>query len=61
MKIISECGVLSAGELALVLNISEWTVTALAKAGQLPCEYEKRRPLFRLENVINHFKVMEGA
>jgi excisionase family DNA binding protein len=52
---------LSAAELSLVLGISERTVLRLARAGELPFEYEGRRPVFRLETLYGRFKETEGA
>ncbi|GMO15310.1 MAG: hypothetical protein Pg6A_01370 [Termitinemataceae bacterium] len=50
---------LNASELALILNISEWTVKKLAARGDIPCEYKNRRPRFNLEAVINRFRLIE--
>lgn len=52
---------LTAAELALILGISEFTVKELARAGELPCVYENRRPRFELGAVLESFREKEGA
>jgi len=52
---------LSAGETALVLGISEETVKELARMGELPCEYKKRQPYFTVEELVAYFKQQEEA
>jgi hypothetical protein len=51
---------LSAGQVSLILNISEFTVKRLAKNSQLPCIYVNRRPRFSLEKLKEHFRRIEG-
>jgi predicted site-specific integrase-resolvase len=50
---------LSAEEVSLILGISEFTVKQLAKAGDLPCVYENRRPRFRIEELLECFARLE--
>jgi len=50
---------LTAEELSLILNISEFTVKKLAKDGELPCTYANRRPQFDLDMLLRHFKQLE--
>jgi len=52
---------LTAEQLSLVLNISEFTVKKLAKDGELPCEYVKRRPQFDMDALLKHFQKLEGG
>jgi len=52
---------LTAGQLALVLNISEFTVKKLAREGELPCRHENRRPLFDMDALLKHFQKLEGG
>ncbi len=52
---------LSAAEVSLILNISEKTVKKLAKNKELPCIFQNRRPHFNWNELINHFKVLEGG
>ena len=52
----------SAEQLAVLLNISEFTVKKLAREKELPCEYINGQPMFNLNNVLAHFrKVERGA
>jgi hypothetical protein len=51
---------LTAEELSLVLDISEFTVKKLARSRQLPCAYSKNgRPSFELETLLRHFRELE--
>jgi len=53
---------LTAEQLSLILNISEFTVKKLAKAGELPCKFINRRPQFDIDALLEHFqKLEEGA
>ena len=52
---------ISAGELSLVLDISEETVKILAKTGQIPCTYIKRRIFFDITVIMKHFQRLEGG
>jgi hypothetical protein len=52
---------LKAEELALILNISEFTIKKLAKEKQLPCRIVNRRFRFDLEKIMKYFKKMEGG
>jgi hypothetical protein len=52
---------LSAEQLALILNISEFTVKKLARAKELPCTFVNRRPQFNLDVILQHFKKLEGG
>jgi len=52
---------LTAGELSLVLNISEETVKTLAKTKQLPSIRIKNRLYFDFNKVLMHFRKMEGG
>ena len=52
---------LNAGEVAQIFEISENTVKKLAKAGDLPCKYINRRPLFCTDELKRHFERLEGG
>jgi hypothetical protein len=52
---------LSAEQLSLVFNISEFTVKKLAKDGDLPCTYVNRRPQFDMDALLRHFQKLEGG
>jgi len=52
---------LSAAEMSLVLNISEQTLKKLAKAREIPCVFINRRPRFKWDDIIQHFKLLEGG
>ena len=52
---------LTAGELSLILNISEATVKNLAKSKDLPCVYARRQPKFDFLEVLKHFERLEGG
>jgi hypothetical protein len=52
---------LNAEQLALILNISEFTVKKLAKDGELPCMYVNRRPQFNMDELLRHFQELEGG
>jgi len=52
---------LTAEQLSLVLNISEFTVKKLARDGELPCMYVSRRPQFDIDVLIKHFQKLEGG
>jgi hypothetical protein len=46
---------LTAEEASGILGISEFTVKGLARAGDLPCAHENRRPRFSIEELPGHF------
>jgi excisionase family DNA binding protein len=50
---------LTAEEVSVILGISEFTVKALAKAGDLPCVYENRRARFSAEELLEHLARLE--
>jgi len=52
---------LSMEQLALIFGISVKTVKILAKEKELPCEYVNRRPRFKMNALIKHFKRLEGG
>jgi hypothetical protein len=52
---------LTAGELSLILSISETTVKKLAKEKEIPCNYVNRRPVFNWNAVIKRFQELEGG
>jgi len=52
---------LNAEQLALILNISEFTVKKLARDGELPCVFVNRRPQFDMEELLEHFQKLEGG
>jgi len=53
--------IMDAGQLSLILNISEQTIKKLAKNGEIPCDFVNRRPQFKWNEIINHFQKMEGG
>ena len=52
---------LTAQELSVLLNISEFTVKELASKKLLPCKYAGRRPLFELNAIYELFEKLEGG
>jgi len=52
---------LNAEQLSLILNISEKTIKRLAKEKEIPATFVNRRPQFKLEDIINHFQLLEGG
>jgi len=53
---------LTAAQLSLILNISEFTVKKLARDKELPCVFVNRRPQFDMDVLLEHFqKLEEGA
>ena len=52
---------MTALDLSVVLNISEETVKKLAGMGQLPCTWLGNRMYFNFDEVLNHFRQLEGA
>ena len=52
---------LNAGQMSLILNISEKTVKKLAKNNEIPCVFVNRRPQFEWDIIVSHFKGLEGG
>jgi len=52
---------LTAEQLSIILNISEFTVKKLAREKELPCVFVNRRPRFCLDAVIKYFEKLEGG
>jgi hypothetical protein len=52
---------LSAEQVSLILDISEFTVRKLAQTGELPCMYEKRRLRFNMRMLLEHFSKLESG
>jgi hypothetical protein len=52
---------MSVEELSFVLNIAEKTVKALAKKAEIPSIKEKNKIYFDFNEVIKHFKELEGG
>ena len=53
---------IGAEQLALILNVSVFTVKRLAKTSQIPCTYKNRQPRFDLQKLKKHFqKIERGA
>jgi len=53
--------ILNAGQMSLILNISELTVKKLAKDREIPCTFVNRRPQFEWNVIIKYFKELEGG
>jgi hypothetical protein len=53
--------ILNAGQMSLILNISEETVKKLAKDKEIPCTYVNRRPQFEWNVILRYFKELEGG
>jgi NADH/NAD ratio-sensing transcriptional regulator Rex len=53
--------ILSAEELARILNVNEITVRKLAREKQIPCRLVKKRYGFDLKEMIRFFKKLEGG
>jgi hypothetical protein len=51
----------TAEQLSLLLNVSEFTIKKLARSNEIPCRYVKGRILFSLESVFARFKELEGG
>jgi len=52
---------ITAEQLSLILNISEFTVKKLARAKELPCTFINRRPHFDLDVILKYFDKLEGG
>jgi hypothetical protein len=52
---------ISAEELSLILEVSEFTVKKLAKSKELPCTYVNRKPKFNIADILKHFNKLEGG
>jgi hypothetical protein len=52
---------ITAEQLSLILNISEFTVKKLAREKQLPCVFINRRPQFNLDVILKHLQKLEGG
>jgi hypothetical protein len=52
---------LTARQLSLVFQVSEKTIKKLAENGDLPCTYSKNKPEFKLNEIINRFRQLEGS
>jgi len=52
---------LTAEQLSIILNISEFTVKRLAREQELPCIFINRRPRFCLGTVIKYLEKLEGG
>ena len=53
--------ILNDKEVALILDVSLFTVKKLAKNEDIPCFYKNRRPYFYFDMVISHFQKIEGG
>jgi hypothetical protein len=56
-----ESTLVTAEQLSLILNISEFTVRKLARSKEIPCRYIKGKIVFSLESVLARFKELEGG
>jgi excisionase family DNA binding protein len=52
---------MTAGELSLVLNVTEATVKRLAKTEQIPSFRIGAQVVFEFEKVLQHLRKLEGA
>jgi len=52
---------LTAEQLSLILNISEFTVKKLARESELPCVFINRRPRFDPDVILKHLQNLEGG
>jgi hypothetical protein len=52
---------LTAGQVSLILGVSELTVKKLAKEKEIPCAYVNRRPVFSWALLIERFQELEGG
>jgi hypothetical protein len=53
--------ILNAGQMSLILNISEQTVKKLAKDREIPCVFVNRRPQFNWNVLVDLFQELEGG
>jgi predicted site-specific integrase-resolvase len=51
----------SAEELSVILGITDKTLKALARAGEIPCLKEKNKIYFDVNEIMERFKGLEGA
>lgn len=56
-----ETALVTAEQLSLLLNVSEFTVKKLARSKEIPCRHAKGRIVFSLESVLARFKELEGG
>jgi hypothetical protein len=56
-----ETTLITAEQLSLILNISEFTVKKLARSKEIPCNYTKGKIVFNLESVLARCKELEGG
>ena len=52
---------LNTEQLALIFGINEKTIIMLAKENEIPCEYHRRKPYFKINKLIKHFEILEGG
>jgi len=57
----SKFTLVSAEQLSLILNISEFTVRKLARLKEIPSKYSGGKLVFSLEEVLARFKNLEGG
>jgi len=52
---------LTAEQLSLVLNISEFTIKKLAREKEIPCVFVNHRPQFDMDELLQYFRKLEGG
>jgi len=52
---------ITAEQLSIMLNISEFTVKKLARSKEIPCNYIKGKIVFSMDKVLARFKELEGG
>jgi len=61
MTMKKELTLITAEQLAIILNINEFTLKKLARTKELPCIHKSGRILFSLDSVLARFKELEGG
>jgi hypothetical protein len=56
-----ESTLITAEQLSLLLNVSEFTIKKLARLKELPSNTIKGRILFSLESIFDRFEELEGG
>jgi hypothetical protein len=56
-----ESTLVTAEQLSLLLNVSEFTIKKLARLKELPSTYAKGKIVFPLEKILDRLKELEGG
>jgi len=61
MSTKKESTLVTAEQLSLILNVSEFTIKKLARSKELPFTYSKGKIVFSMESVFARLKELEGG